>query len=68
MEGHIKWIYRAYFNINQLRYLGIPKDAYLLSAIQMLYSHQALVYGPGFFPAIGEAHKMVREHSTCKNI
>ena len=75
MDPIIKCIYIAYFNQNDLSVVGIPKDAKLASALQMMGKEAEFEMSNPWNPirahdtvTIRMALNLVRKYSTCKNL
>jgi len=75
MDPIIKWIYIAYAYQDKYSIVGIPENAKLASALQMM-AHQtsATLYDQlnpikaHDFVIINMALKLVRKYSTCENL
>lgn len=75
MDPIIKWIYIAYFRQDEMSVVGIPKDAKLASALQMMGNEAEFDMSNPWSPirahdmtTIRMALKLVRKYTTCKNL
>ena len=75
MDPIIKWIYMAYFNQDIMSVVGVPEDAKLASALQMMGNVAEFDMTNPWNPirvdecvTIRMALKLVRKYSTCKNL
>lgn len=68
MDPIIRCIYIAYFDQDTMSVVGIPEDAKLASALQMLLFNSWNPIDARDSPTIRMALKFVRKYSTCKNL